>query len=242
MCAEFTPGSPMELQQLFEGLAQIGSLIREEFKGRVYPHGRGYFWAQVQGKHQLIPGEFGLVPSWWKIAMNQGKSKSRRPLFATYNARLDTIREKKSFRQPFLSRHCIVPLSAFFESSYFGEGFAGHRIEVRSDQMLLAAGIYDEWIDHDTGEVLSSFSIVTHDPPESVFKMGHDRCPVFFDRSDSLTWVGLPPDSDKSYEFCISQNKAAKILLSGQVDRALAPGWEKRAPDEKEIAAITRLA
>lgn len=54
---------------------------------------------------------------------------------------------------------------------------------------MVAAGIYDEWINKETGEIIPSFAIVTSDPPPFISEVGHDRCPVFLPKDMQLEWV-----------------------------------------------------
>ena len=63
---------------------------------------------------------FSLITSW---------SKERKPEFATHNARLfsedgDPIFKKPTWRGPFSSNHCVIPISKFVEPIYTGE-YAG---------------------------------------------------------------------------------------------------------------------
>ena len=60
-----------------------------------------------QGKRELVPMRWGLVPAWWK--------KSLKEVPATFNARAESVADKPMFRTAFKERRCIVPASGFFE-------------------------------------------------------------------------------------------------------------------------------
>lgn len=249
MCSEYVPARPHDLTQLMIAaralkdfyFSKVSALPAEE--ARIFPHGQAPIIVAEGEELHLLPAEFGLIPSWWHPGLNKGKSKSKRPLFATYNARLDTITEKKSFADPFRHLHCIVPIEAFFESSMFGEHFAGNRLRVGlpAGAPLLAAGIFSRWVDKETGEELVSFSIVTHDPPREIFDSGHDRCPVLFTKEDAIRWLGIE-GADASKKFCLERNIAARAGFEISIDRALKPGWEKRAPSIAELDAVEILS
>lgn len=147
------------------------------------PHQRAMVIVRESGNSELRAMNFSLVPRW---------SKERRPKFATHNARLESVAEKPTWRDAFQKRPCVVPLTEFYEPIYEGE-WAGHMVAFsRSEvQCLLAAGIWEEWLDTETGEVLQSFAILTTDPQPSVLKIGHDRSPVFLGLDQARAWLAL---------------------------------------------------
>lgn len=162
---------------------------------------------------------FHLTPRW---------SKTERVKWATYNARLDTILEKASFRQSFKEHRCLVLMNQFVEPIYEGE-WAGHMVAFHGskDQLLAAAGIFDEWVNPETGEVLESFSIVTTQPSSFVEETGHDRQPVF---PASEIWDRWLDPSEKNGEKLKSllESHPAQLEFAVSDDREMRPGWEKR--------------
>src|SRR4051812_39768170 len=64
----------------------------------------------VTGKGESAGGQFGLVPEWVKDDRG-GKSYGRH----WYNARMETVFEKPSFRKAILARRAAIPVMAFFE-------------------------------------------------------------------------------------------------------------------------------
>ncbi len=162
---------------------------------------------------------FSMVPGW---------SKEPKVKFATHNARLDTIDEKPTWRSVFGRKHCLAMLTDFIEPIYEGE-YAGHMVafSAKSGNLIYAAGVWDEWVNKETGEVLHSFAIITHHPPPFVSNVGHDRCPVFLDEDHGHEWLtaaGTPAPELK--EFLI--NNAHVQDLQVESHRPMRPGWEKR--------------
>jgi putative SOS response-associated peptidase YedK len=147
------------------------------------PHQRAMVLVREAGQTQLRSMNFSLVPRW---------SKERRPKFATHNARLESVAEKPTWRDAFQKRPCVVPLSEFYEPIYEGE-WAGHMVAFSRDeaQILLAAGLWEEWVDTATGEVMQSFAILTTEPQPSVLRIGHDRSPVFLGIEKARQWLAL---------------------------------------------------
>src|ERR1700733_9175939 len=59
------------------------------------------------GKNELVPMRWGLIPSWWK--------KKAKETPATFNARAETIAEKPMFRSAFQRKRCVVPASRYYD-------------------------------------------------------------------------------------------------------------------------------
>lgn len=145
----------------------------------IYPHLGAPVVVKKPGGMKLEIMNYSLVPSW---------SKVRKPKFATYNARLEDIETKPTWREPFKRRHCLVPMTYFIESCHFGD-YAGNLIRIQSDSLMTAAGIFDEWQDPESGEKVRSFAIITTEPSADLLKAGHDRSPLFLSGDVSIKWL-----------------------------------------------------
>ncbi|MCB0370370.1 MAG: SOS response-associated peptidase family protein, partial [Bdellovibrionales bacterium] len=133
-------------------------------------------------KLQLSPMSFSLIPYW---------SKESRVKFATHNARIETVLEKPTWKNPFLTKHCLIPMTGFYEAVYQGPE-AGHIIKFASEvgSPLFAAGIYDLWKDpNDHSKKIFSFAILTTPPSSFISDPGHDRTPLFLDFNNSKPWL-----------------------------------------------------
>lgn len=228
MCAQFM------IRTKRRNLArQMGLIIREDddsiLEGRFLPYQKAPVVLEAEGKRELREMQFSLVPSW---------SKERRAKFATHNARLFTydektkktvpIYEKPTWRGPFAHRHCLVPINDFFEPIYRGE-WAGNmvRFHPKEDRLMVAAGIWEEWTSRETGEIIDSFSIITHDPHPFVEEVGHDRTPVFLKPEAFGQWLKPEAMSPKEYVELLQEAREVPELTV-DIDRPLKSGWEKR--------------
>ncbi len=162
---------------------------------------------------------FSLTPSW---------SKEKRTKFATHNARLETLATKPTWRTPFETKRCIVPLTSFIEPAYENE-FAGNMVAFHTpnNEVLYAAGIYDEWVDKLTGEIFESYAIITTEPYEIVKKIGHNRSPVFLLQSKLEEWLEPKPKKSAALlEFLKTASQLPELEIEKQ--RPMKAGWEKR--------------
>lgn len=158
----------------------------------VFPYAKAPVITKYNNQNSLRLMSYSMVPYW---------SKTAKPNFTTYNARLDRpakqsdklelIYETPTWRQPFKSQRCVVPISGFFESCREGT-HAGNIVKFSSQNetdLLFAAGVYDRWTDHNTGEVIDSFAILTDDPVPFILGVGHDRQPVFLNLDNAYKWL-----------------------------------------------------
>lgn len=211
MCAQFLiKAKAKELQDLFGIIPPIDPLDR-----RVLPHNKS-FVVTAEGYKEM---NFSLIPSW---------SKERRPKFATHNARIETLAVKPTWKKPLENNRCLVPLTAFIEPIY-EKDLAGHMVNFHAPkyQLLTAAGIYDEWVDVKTGEVIESFAILTQDPIDYVANIGHDRSPLFLAPNSFESWIKPGRrQAEDMVDFLKTESHTPELATS--IDRALKPGWEKR--------------
>ncbi len=227
MCAQYTiKVKAKTLSEMFR--AKLDAEMEIENK-RVLPYQTAPVVVQEGFTRVLKEMQFSLVPKW---------SKEKRVKFATHNARLLSFDEKKhevvpifekpTWKDPFIRRHCLVPMSDFIEPIYTGE-YAGNmvRFEPPHHGMLVAAGLWEEWTSRETGEVVDSFTVITHEPVPFVEKIGHDRSPVFLAERDYDEWLSPRTDDPKQLvRFLIDHQQ--KPELEVEKERALKSGWEKR--------------
>ncbi len=170
--------------------------------------------------HKLTPMKFSLVPSW---------SDEPKVKFATHNARIESIGEKPTWKIPFQSQHCLVPITTFCESVYEGP-LAGNIISFSeiNNNLLWAAGIFDYWEDIiDPKKSFFSFSILTREPSPFILEHGHDRTPIFLKDDFAFEWLKLIKKEES-----IIKNELLKQAyhpeLKVEIARPLKAGWENR--------------
>ena len=101
---------------------------------------------------------WGLIPHWVKSRADADKLRAQ-----TINARSETIYEKPSFRAAAgRAQRCVIPATGFFE--WHTDGKQKYPFYLTTDQPIVGiAGLWDEWPDPDTGEVLTTFTLLTTD-------------------------------------------------------------------------------
>ncbi len=124
--------------------------------------------------------KWGLVPSW---------SKEARTSQGLINARAETITEKPSFREAFKSRRCIIPASGFYEWQKQTKGAKQpFYFYLKEKDVFGFAGLWEEWLDKESGELLETCTIITTEANE-VLKPVHERMPVILKPESYDEWL-----------------------------------------------------
>lgn len=149
-----------------------------------------------------VVAKWGLIPEWVK-SVQQAKEMWN----STLNARGETIFEKPSFREAAIHKRCLVPIDGFFEHHHFQGKTYPYFIQRKDGEPMNLAGLYSDWVDRETGEILRTFTVVTkrgntlmraiHNNP----KLAEPRMPVILDAIQSERW--LDPSSVAEVEEII---------------------------------------
>jgi putative SOS response-associated peptidase YedK len=139
---------------------------------------------------ELRPMYWGLIPHWCKDAALATKLWNQ-----TINARSESMFEKQSFRSAAKSKRGVVLLQSFYEHHHFSGRTYPFNISQRNGQPMFVAVLWDEWVDRTTGEVRTTFSIVTvegnhlmtaiHNNP----KLEGPRMPLILHAEDIDAWL-----------------------------------------------------
>jgi putative SOS response-associated peptidase YedK len=130
-----------------------------------------------EGKRQLVPFRWGLVPS-WADDLSIGQK--------LINARAATAPEKPSFRSSFKHRRCLLPATGFFEWTGKPGMKQPYFITSVDSKPLVFAGLWERW--EKGPEPVESCTILTTDANELMHGL-HTRMPVILAPSDFDRWL-----------------------------------------------------
>ena len=98
---------------------------------------------------------FGLLPAWAKEETFGRK---------TYNARVETVAQKPSYKHAWIKRHYALALAdVFYEPCYESGKAVRTAIQQVNQEPMAIASIWDTWTEPETGELIVSFSMLTID-------------------------------------------------------------------------------
>jgi putative SOS response-associated peptidase YedK len=134
-----------------------------------------------EGNIGLRRMRWGLVPSWAKSIKDADK-------YSLINARGEEITEKRSFKSAYQKRRCIIPVSGFFEWKRIGTKKRPFAVHLKDRNIMSLAGLWEEWVNKETGEVIESYAIVTTQANSYMEKI-HNRMPVILAEEDEVCWL-----------------------------------------------------
>ncbi|WP_026470510.1 SOS response-associated peptidase [Alkanindiges illinoisensis] len=145
MCANFKPLRP-ELSPILDLFPPTF-----DYKSEVYPGYNSPILVKHKNHMEWREAIFGLIPKWAE------DSKISRH---TYNARLETVAEKPSFRQAWRNHQfALVAVESIYEPRYLNNKPERWAIERNDDQPFTVAALYELAQQHD--ELVRSMTMLT---------------------------------------------------------------------------------
>nr|WP_315175931.1 SOS response-associated peptidase [uncultured Flavobacterium sp.] len=140
----------------------------------------------IDNTPEIISTNFswGLVPSWAKDIDIRNN---------TLNARIETVDEKPSFKNNTQNR-CLIIATAFYEWHWIdhkGKVKEKYQINTQNDELFALAGLYSNWLNKETGEVINTYTILTTEAND-IMKYVHNtkqRMPVILKKEDEKSWL-----------------------------------------------------
>lgn len=157
----------------------LGDYTFEE-KGEIFPATENVV---LLPNRKLYPVKWGFTPHF-----------AKRPLI---NARSESISEKKTFKEPFAKKRCIVPASYFFEWQKVDDQKKKDKklITVEDLSVFSMAGVCERYADDDGNSYLTN-AILTTDANDQM-KPIHDRMPVILNPEDEAYYLDMDADLEK---------------------------------------------
>lgn len=128
--------------------------------------------------------QWGLLPFW---AKDTALAKN------TLNARIETLKEKPSFRGV-VNNRCLVLAKSFYEWKWLDEkGKSKQKYEIgqQGQDIMCFAGLFSDWTDKATGEMIRTFTIVTTEANELMAEIHNTkkRMPVILTERTEKEWL-----------------------------------------------------
>lgn len=114
---------------------------------------------------EILPAHWEFIPNW--IGNEHALMLKRKEGIPWFNATSENLLSSKMFRAAALNRRCLIPVSHFFEWRHH-KHIGGKKpvtypycISVKNEKIFYLAGIYEQWLNNETGEIKNCFAIIT---------------------------------------------------------------------------------
>ena len=216
MCTRYVPPEIGELEDFW----QIGagkSLSHSQFRAReLFPLSTGpIVRLGAQGDRAALLAQWGMIPpgSETRIPMSRPRGPGEKPKrISTVNARQETIGTRPTYRHAWKSgQRCIVPARLFFEPNWETGANVWWRFRRVDGQPWSVAGLWSEWTDPATGEVVPSYTMLTvNADTHPLMKRMHKPDPR------------LPPDQQDKRSLVLLERDEVDLWLGGSKEEARA--------------------
>ena len=127
---------------------------------------------------------WGLIPPWAKNTDIQR---------VTLNARIETLDKKPSFKSV-INNRCLILSDGFYEWQWLdkkGKEKQKYLITAPNETAFAFAGLWSQWIDKTTGEVIKSYTIITTQANHLMSKIHNTkkRMPVILNPNNENDWL-----------------------------------------------------
>ena len=136
-----------------------------------------------EAQRELTTVSWGLIAPWSKNPEEALRSQSQ-----GINARTETVHEKPTFRNAFISRRCLIPATGYYEwATELGPYAPKQPFFIHGTGLIAFAGIWDRWRAPD-GSYRESAAIITRPAAQFLAKV-HHRMPTFLPQDRWEAWL-----------------------------------------------------
>ena len=167
-------------------LEMVQEIIDEQYKVTAFANPD---CAIVTPDSELQVAKWGLIPRWTKTWEEAAKIRKM-----TLNARSETIFSLPSFRTSIKTSRCLIPSTGYFEFHHEGKEAIPYYIFLKSEDLFSLGGVYDEWQNPATKEMMTTFSVITVQANELCAKIHNGgknpgRMPLIISRDKEEQWL-----------------------------------------------------
>jgi putative SOS response-associated peptidase YedK len=149
--------------------------------------------------------EYFIKNIFWGIQFDK---ENKSPII--FNSRIETISEKKYWKQLFSKNRCLIPATAFYEWKEIEKTKIPHRISVKNQEIFYIASIFLK-----QEETVFSSMITT--VPNKLVKEIHNRMPVILRQQEAIDF--LEADNEEALNFCkpLSDKEEMDISIADDI-------------------------
>ena len=129
---------------------------------------------------------WGFIPEFSKDSADAKKRMNQ-----TLNAKGETIFSLPTFKNSVISKRCLVLVDGFYEWRSISGRKYPYFIHLKDNDAFALGGIYNNWLNPDTGEILNTFSIITTEANPLMAKIHNSkmRMPFILPKELEKEWI-----------------------------------------------------
>lgn len=171
---------------------------------------------------------WGLIPSWMKDEKQAGEMMTM-----TLNAKSETVFALPSFKNSIRQKRCLVLVDGFYEWRTIGKQKYPYYIHTKDNEPFAFGGIYNDWVNKETGEIINSFSIITTPANPLMAKIYNVklRMPLILPKEMEKDWINpdLKPEEIRELMKPFDGNQMEAYTISKLITN------KNKNPDKPEI-------
>lgn len=157
MCNRYYAPGEKEIEEFWNIGRQNPPKWWEDGLREVFPRAQGPFIRRAVDdpgyEREAVTGRWSLIPPW---------AKSAKLPYSTNNARSEELADKAAFKAAWAkSQRCIIPASSFDEPNWESGKNEWWRFRRADGTPWSLAGLWNQWIDRESGEVHESYTMLT---------------------------------------------------------------------------------
>lgn len=160
---------------------------------RVYPLYFAPIVVNDKGQKKIIPMRYRLRPN--------GSREEVPNKYNVFNARLDSLQSRKTWKNIFTKNHGALCMKGFYEwVEDENKKKKVIKFAASDESNIISPVLYDIWVAEDRTEAFASFAIITTEPTKEILEAGHDRSPINIPSHQLDAWLEAN-NSEKSLEI-----------------------------------------
>ena len=210
MCGRFNLIDSPEVQWLCKALGI--ELYDEHVSHDIAPGG------DIAIVHERAGARVVSTATWWLFLDNKTLKPNYK--YASFNSRSDKLSSKQALAyNPFRESRCLIPASGFVEG--LGDKKTYHKIELE-DSAIAFGGLFKEYLNKESGEVIYSASIITLPPLSPQWDEIHPKSlPLMIDFEDEdliSRWLD-PSNKDVEQFEALLEPTVLKAMKVTKIDK-----------------------
>jgi len=165
MCTRYITPEDREIEAAW----YIGARSAERWLRSMRPLYTGVFIRRARDvteyTRELVSGQWGLIPAFSPTrepASPPRPGETRVVKLSTWNARFTGIEKKNTFKDSWKhGRRCVILADSFDEPCWESGKNEWWRFKRADGRPWALAGLWSEWLDHSTGELVQSYAMLT---------------------------------------------------------------------------------